>query len=95
MLLNTKETSSYRNKVICFLAALLLAVLTITAVLKGGGVSPGELAADIRNLSIPELSAVWDILQNTGEVLYIQQQTFIFLLLHPLHPADNRPVLFL
>ena len=53
MLLNTKETSSYRNKIICFLAALLLAVLTITAVLKGGGVSPGELAADIRDLSIP------------------------------------------
>ncbi|MCQ4775571.1 flippase-like domain-containing protein, partial [Lacrimispora saccharolytica] len=31
------------------------AVLTITAVLKGGGVSPGELATDIRNLLIPGL----------------------------------------
>ena len=51
--MNTKEISSYRNKVICFLAAFLLAVLTITAVLRGGGVSPGELAADIQDLSIP------------------------------------------
>lgn len=53
--LYTKETSSYRTKILCFLAALLLAVLTIGAVLKGGGVSPGELAADIRHLSFPGL----------------------------------------
>ena len=51
--MNIQDTSSSRNKIICFLAALLLAVLTITAVLKGGGVSPGELMADIRTLSVP------------------------------------------
>ncbi len=55
MPLNTKETPGYRNKIIWFVAALLLAVLTIAAVLKGGGVSPGELAADIRSLSVPGL----------------------------------------
>ena len=53
--MNTNKSSTYGNKIIWFVAALLLAVLTITAVLKGGGVSPGELATDIRNLSIPGL----------------------------------------
>ena len=53
--MNTNKSSTYSNKIIWFVAALLLAVLTITAVLKGGGVSPGELATDIRNLSIPGL----------------------------------------
>ena len=53
--MNTNKSSTYGNKIIWFVAALLLAVLTITAVLKGGGVSPGELATAIRTLSIPGL----------------------------------------
>ena len=44
--MNTNKSSTYGNKIIWFVAALLLAVLTITAVLKGGGVSPGELATE-------------------------------------------------
>ena len=50
-------TSSFRNKVICFLAALLLAVLTVTAVLKGGGISTDELLSSIHNASPPWLIA--------------------------------------
>ena len=54
--LNTNDpstTSSFRNKVLCFLAALLLAILTIFAVFKGGGISVGELASSIRDASPP------------------------------------------
>ena len=53
--MNTQKSSTYGNKMIWFMAALLLAVLTIAAVLKGGGVSPGELTAAIRSLSVPGL----------------------------------------
>lgn len=60
MPLNTdadSKSSSMRNKIICFVAAFLLAVLTITAVLKGGGISPAELMESIRNASLPGLLA--------------------------------------
>lgn len=58
--MNTKadsKTSSIRNKIICFIAAFLLAVLTIATVLKGGGISADELIASIRNASVPGLIA--------------------------------------
>ena len=40
-----------RNKIICFIVTLILALITIYAVFKGSGISPDELAASLREAS--------------------------------------------
>lgn len=51
------QKSSMRNKTISFLAAFLLAILTMIAVLRGGGISPAQLIASIRDADVWALAA--------------------------------------
>lgn len=56
--MNTEKntgSSSFRNKLICFIAALILAVLTIYAVINGSGVSAAGLISGIKTASLPFL----------------------------------------
>ena len=40
-----------RNKIICFIVTLILALITIYAVFKGSGISPDELVSSLRESS--------------------------------------------
>ena len=41
-----------RNKIICFIVTLILALITIYAVFKGSGISPDELVSSLRESSL-------------------------------------------